>query len=186
MAEPHKGVTTKGMQGYEETRLLIRTYVSTLRKAAFKFEKDNGAGAHYAIAATVRFLTKLKVPGHLYVPLYEAARAIQRDMGVNTAAAASLGRQRDIIDAIALDLQRRCGVSVAVALRNIVGNDPDAATHVSNFRKGMLSRKKSIPAGAKAIYDYNMNTYFKGLPPQEAASKALGMCKAIRGTRSIV
>jgi hypothetical protein len=170
-------ITTKGMRGYFETLALIKAFRAVLETAAK--ETDKSAGAHSAIAATVTFLIANKTPRHLLAPLVHAAEIIQRDMGVK---AMSLERAGDVFDAIAVDLQRRCGVTLEGALRNIVGNDPAAAQHLRDFRKNIMS-KKSVPKGARDFYNLTMRDHYTGLPPDKAMKKALAVCNARRGQK---
>jgi hypothetical protein len=184
MAKTHNvTVSTTAMLTPDESLKLIRQYAATLEKAAASFEADKSAGAHYAIAATVRFLMKVGPPRHLLAPLYEAAKIIQRDMGMKTAATSKLRQERDVYDSIAVDTQLNCGAKLDDAVRKIVGNDPAAAQHLINFRKNMMSRKKSVPAGARQTYDATMRDYYKGLPPGDAMRKAMAVCRAMRGKK---
>jgi hypothetical protein len=150
-----------------------------LESSAADYETDKGAGARNAVAATLALLISLKKPRHLFAPLVEAVGLIEKATGLKAVTKELAGK---IFQSIAVTLQLDCKVKEKDALKNVVGNDPEAAKKLMYFRNNMLV--KDSPKGAKKLYYKTLNDHFRGLAPPEAAKKALRICKNWEGKKS--
>ena len=155
----------------------VTYFYSALEKLASKFEEDKSRAAFAAIGLTIRFLQRLKVDRSLLAAFVEAQLLIERDIGGDTATKQRI--ERNVFDAVAVELQRRCKVKLDDAIRNVVGNDLKAAQELRDFRKNMRAGRN---AAAQAHFDGFMKL-FRDMPPQAAMKKALRVCANLRGKK---
>jgi hypothetical protein len=155
----------------------VTYFYSALEKLASKYEEDKSRAAFAAVGLTIRFLQRLKVDRSLLAAFVEAQFIIERDIGERTATKQRI--ERNVVDAIAVELQRRCNVKLDDAIRNVVGNYPKAAQELKDFRKNMRAGKN--PA-AQAQFDDFMNLY-RGADPQTAIKNALRISANLRGKK---
>jgi hypothetical protein len=157
----------------------VTVFYSALEKLAAKYEsEDKSRAALAAVGLTVRFLQQLNVDRSQLAAFIEAQFIIERSIDGGRKAKKQQ-TERDVVDCVALELQIRCRVNLKDALKAIVGSDPEAATHLRDFRKSMNAGRKPP---ARALFDENMKL-FRDLPPQEAAKKALRVCANLRGKK---
>jgi hypothetical protein len=159
--------------------VLLQDYIATLEGVAGNYETDKATSARDAVTATLTLLITLKKPRHLYAPLIEAVNLIEKATGLKAVTKELAGK---IFQSIAVTLQLDCKVKEKDALKNVVGNNPDAAKKLKNFRNNMLG--KDSPKGAKDLYFKTLNSHFKKLPAPDAAKKALRICKDWEGKKS--
>jgi hypothetical protein len=157
----------------------VTVFYSALEKLAAKYEAEDNKGraALAAIGLTVRFLQQLNVDRSLLAAFVEAQLTIERDIGGRTAAKQRV--ERNVVDSVAVELQRRCGVKLEDAIRNIVGNDPKAAQELRDFRKNVRAGRN---VAAQTYFDNSMKS-FRDIPPQAAMKKALRVCANLRGKK---
>ena len=155
----------------------VTYFYSALEKLASKFEEDKSRAAFAAIGLTIRFLQRLKVDRSLLAAFVEAQLLIERDIGGRTATKQRI--ERNVVDAVAVELQRRCKVKLDDAIRKVVGNDLKAAQELKDFRKNMRAGRN--PA-AQTQFDDFMNLY-RGLNPQTAIKNALRTSANLRGKK---
>jgi hypothetical protein len=184
MAKLHTVTTTtkepdlkKALRGFFEVRNAIKAFVAKLRTAADNLDTDKSASATAAVSATMDFLRAIHAPIRLSAPLAEALNII----GIDYPKAMPKERQGMVMNSIAVELQRRCGVKLEDALKKVAGRDPQAVNRLKNFKYNML--EKDSPRGAQELY-FSLLQGFKGMSPKSAADLALTVSKAWRGKKS--
>ncbi len=156
----------------------VFAYYSGLKALAKKYQtEDKGRAAWAAVDLTVRFVHKLNVDPSLKAALIEAQMIIARNIE-GGATKKQQDKERDVVDSVALELQLRCKVKLADALKAIVGNDPEAAAHLKQARKDVRSGRKG--AEALSMFD-EVIKLSRDMPPREAMERALRAAAALRG-----
>ena len=164
------------MQKQIETSL--RAYYSGLQLLAKKYQtEDKGRAAFAAVGLTIRFLQRLNVDRSLVAALLEAQFIIDRETNGRTAKKQQI--VQDAVDSVAVELQLRCKVKLDDALKAIVGNNPEAASHLKDFRKNMRAGRN---AQAQSLFDTYIKE-FTGMPPEAAMKKALRASANMRGKK---
>jgi hypothetical protein len=163
---------------------LIDTYRSVvafyagLGQLAVKFQnEDKGRAAFAAVGLTIRFLQRLKVDRSLVAALLEAQFIIDRETNGRTAKKQQM--VQDAIDSVGIELQLRCKVKLDDALKAIVGNNPEAANHLRDFRKNMRAGRN---APAQALFDHYIKE-FREMSPEAAMKRALRASANMRGKK---
>ena len=162
-----------------DTYKKVAIYYSGLERLATKYQtEDKGRAAFAAVGLTIRFLQRLNVDRSLMAALFEAQFIIDRETnGRRTAKKQQM--LQDAVDSAAIELQLRCKVKLDDALRAIVGNNPEAANHLRDFRKNMRAGR-NVPA--QVLFD-DFIKEFRGMSPEAAVKKVLRVCANMRGKK---
>jgi hypothetical protein len=174
MAAPNDVSPQKLLNTYRS----VTAYYVGLEQLAIKFQtEDKGRAAFAAVGLTIRFLQRLNVDRSLVAALLEAQFIIDRETNGRTTKKQQMAQ--DTIDSVAVELQLRCKVKLDDALKTIVGNNPEAANHLRDFRKNMRAGRN---APAQALFDEWIKE-FREMPPEAAMERALRASANMRGKK---
>jgi hypothetical protein len=174
MAAPNDVSPQKLLNTYRS----VVAYYGGLEQLAIKFQtEDKGRAAFAAVGLTIRFLQRLNIDRSLVAALLEAQFIIDRETNSRTAKKKQMAQ--DAIDSVAVELQLRCKVKSDDALKAVVGNNPEAANHLRNFRKNMMAGRN---APARALFDEYIKG-FREMRPEAAMKRALRASANMKGKK---